>query len=141
MTNPIFKKSTFLILIILLALAGGYILILQNQIDRLSKKDDLKGTYICGQPTSSAAEYFTFTSDYEYSRFRQLQVAERGSYKKESSVIRLFPQNNKLEYSAIFADDKIFLFENQKWIIFKKYSDIPTELNVTTRETTPVSSD
>lgn len=87
------------------------------------------GTY-CSEDASSYAaadhgEYLVFTKDGTYTRYRQLEVLERGAYRWEKPIFFL-------EETAGYFDgkDTVVLFNGQEATTYSRFSDVPTYINV-----------
>ena len=137
MKGSISNKNAFLIFALLLVLGAFYVMALRYWSEDINRKTMLKGTYICGVPESGTAEYLMFTDGAEYSRYKQLQIAEDGTYEKSNDIVLLQPNEQssqpgkrQKEYSVIFAEGKVFLFENKEPRVFERYSDMPMKIGV-----------
>ena len=87
------------------------------------------GTYCSVDASSYAAadhgEYLVFTQDGTYTRYRQLEVLERGAYRWEKPIFFL-------EETAGYFDgkDTVVLFNGQEATTYSRFSDVPAYINV-----------
>lgn len=93
------------------------------------EEKSIVGSYCDEDPGSYAAadhgEYLVFTQDGTYTRYRQFEVLERGTYRWEKPVFYL-------EESAGYFDGKntVILFNGQETTAYSRFSDVPNYINV-----------
>lgn len=87
------------------------------------------GSYCSEDAGSYAAadhgEYLVFAQDGTYTRYRQLEVLERGAYRWEKPIFYL-------EETAGYFDgkDTVSLFNGQEATTYSRFSDVPNYINV-----------
>ena len=120
-------SKNILSLLLLISVIGNIVLVVVDNIKEESKP--IIGTY-CSEDASSYAaadhgEYLVFTKDGTYTRYRQLEVLERGAYRWEKPIFFL-------EETAGYFDgkDSVVLFNGQEATTYSRFSDVPTYINV-----------
>lgn len=120
------RRKMLIPALLVLSLIGNLV---QLAVRIAPKEKPIVGSYCDEDPGSYAAadhgEYLVFTQDGTYTRYRQLEVLERGAYRWDEPIFYL-------EETAGYYDgkDSVILFNGQEATTYSRFSDVPNYINV-----------
>lgn len=129
------KKNVLIVLLVVvlaISLAGNIVLMGPNTLPRTAS---IVGTYLSNDNPWEweIAEYLVFEREGAYTRYRQFEILEEGTYEEAAAgVYSLHPDGSAaVTAQAVFTDDVVYAFDTEGMVIpFPRMSDIPTFINL-----------
>lgn len=134
------KKGTIVILVLLAISFCINIFFITYTCYKNSSASDkpIVGTYCTSNGPSGNGIYFCFERDGNYVIYKQFNVIENGTYKKENNNIYLLKKsgNDKSQYIIYNDNDSIHYVDSSNNVTyFSRIGDIPTYINVQKSDT------
>lgn len=125
------RNIMMLVLIALLCISICYNIKLKAELDNFLIYKDIKGTYLMQNDDPHNPEYFVFSKEGNFCRYKQFQLLDKGTYENAYDNVYILKSNNLDEY-IIYSNDQFHFYDRKQNNIFtySKVSDHEIFINI-----------